>query len=131
LSTRAATPPWPGSTPRICSESAGDAVGESHERILCLKREFIEDLARDRADGDAEGVDVLLAVADRASRLGRWIRGDQGSDAAVSVASFVFVGGDARLLLRGIPSSPGLVALVVNHHDEGLYFRFICGAAQT
>lgn len=112
-----------------CYGTVGEAVADAHDRIVRTKLRFIESLTRDRVQPEGEkAVDVLLALADTRSGLGRWIRGDDADpQACASVASFVFVGGDALLFLGDIPSYPGLVVMVVTKDDRGCFFRFICG----
>lgn len=99
-----------------------------HERILRRKLVLIVGLVETLGDGPRDD-DVVLVLADVRSRLGRWIRGPHGSETsdATSIASFVFCGSHARRLLSHVPSSPGLVVLVVDAHDVGVLFRFISG----
>jgi hypothetical protein len=107
-------------------------VAEDHDRILQARRTLIDDLAREVVEtAPADLPDLLLALADTQSELGRWIRGDEPSRECLSIASFLFIAGDAKVFLGSVPSRPGLVVLVVDHTNLGVLYRFISGVAET
>lgn len=112
-----------GTTSTSCSRE-GLVMSIEHERILRRKLVFIVGLLQILGDGPRDD-DVVLVVADVRSSVGQWIRGHHDVNDATSIASFAFVGADARRLLTDVPSRPGLVVIVVDAHNVGLPFRFI------